>query len=180
MIHYFILCRHTFWFTWGRLLPPCDDSNSTASLLSSLEAWDVDALLFVELTSTMLTSEFLIRYRILIWDRTIRSIGMNHAIINNIITYERSFKDGEKLSKVQPRKYAWNKWNIATSGYNYVGIEIINIIASIQYSYKLTSETKRFQPIRGNAANNIEAPQTNTIMKFAYNEYKFSTNNPAI
>ena len=119
MIHYFILCRHTFWFTWGSLLPPCDDSNSTASLWSSLEGWDVDACWFVELTSTMLTSEFLIRYRILIWDRTIRSIGMNHAIINNIITYERSFKDGEKLSKVQPRKYAWNKWNIATSGYNY-------------------------------------------------------------
>ena len=54
----------------------------------------------------------------------------------------------------------------------------LNIIASIQYSYKLTSETKRFQPIRGNAANNIEAPHTNTIMKFACNEYKFSTNNP--
>ena len=105
-LHYYVLGRHTFWVTWGRLLSHFDASNSIVSLLSSLPVWDVDALLFVELTSTMLTSEFFIRYKILICDRIMRNIGMSHAIINNVITYKRSSQAVEKLSKVQPRKYA--------------------------------------------------------------------------
>ena len=47
------------------------------------------------------------RYIIPTCEDTTMSKGINQAITNKVIVYERSFQDDEKESNVHPMKYDW-------------------------------------------------------------------------
>ena len=56
----------------------------------------------------------------------IESKGMSQATTSNMIMYERSVQDVEKLSKVQPMRYDWNfviYLEIAHSGMEWINVE---------------------------------------------------------
>ena len=56
---------------------------------------------------TDLISACRMRYIIPTFEDTTMSKGINQAITNKVIVYERSFQDDEKESNVHPMKYDW-------------------------------------------------------------------------